>query len=128
MSPQYALLADRSVDAILILSFGLPPAGPPARALNDALPLIERAERVTVLAVNAADLVDRYGALPPERMVEHLRRHSASVEGLELKDIPTHSIGDILQAEADRLGADLLVAGAFVHVGLFRAPSNITGN
>jgi nucleotide-binding universal stress UspA family protein len=90
-----------------------------ARAVNDALPLIERAQRVTVLTVNAADFVDRYGALPPERMVEHLRRHGASVEGIWLKDIPTRSIGDVLQAEAHRLGADLLVAGAFGHPKLW---------
>jgi nucleotide-binding universal stress UspA family protein len=90
-----------------------------ARSVNDALPLIERAERVTVLAVNAADFVDRYGALPPERMVEHLRRHGASVEGIWLNDIPTRSIGDVLQTEAHRLGADLLVAGAFGHPKLW---------
>ncbi len=90
-----------------------------ARAVNDALPLIERAERVTVLAVNPADFVDRYGALPPERMVEHLRRHGATAEGVWLKDIPARSIGDVLQTEAHKLGADLLVAGAFGHPKLW---------
>jgi nucleotide-binding universal stress UspA family protein len=90
-----------------------------ARAVNDALPLIERAERVTVLAVNPADFVDRYGALPPERMVEHLRRHGATVEGIWLKDIPTPSIGAVLQTEAHKLDADLLVAGAFGHPKLW---------
>jgi nucleotide-binding universal stress UspA family protein len=90
-----------------------------ARAVNDALPLIERAERVTVLSINAAHFIDGYGALPLERMVEHLRRHGAEVEGVWPKDIPTHTIGDALQAEADRLGADLLVAGAFGHPKLW---------
>jgi nucleotide-binding universal stress UspA family protein len=90
-----------------------------ARAVNDALPLIERADRVTVLAVNPADFVDRYGALPPERMVEHLRRHGATVQGIWLKDIPARSIGDVLQTEAHKLGADLLVAGAFGHPKLW---------
>ena len=42
---------------------------PSTRAVNDALPLIERAERVTVLAVNPAEFAERYGALPPEQMV-----------------------------------------------------------
>jgi nucleotide-binding universal stress UspA family protein len=41
------------------------------------------------------------------------------VEGIRLKDIPTHSIADVLQAEAHRLGADLLVAGAFGHPKLW---------
>ena len=33
------------------------------RAVNDALPLIERAERVTLLAINPAEFAERYGAL-----------------------------------------------------------------
>jgi nucleotide-binding universal stress UspA family protein len=84
-----------------------------ARAVNDALPLIECAERVTVIAANPHYFVDRYGGLPPERIVEHLRRHGASVEGIWLEDIPAHSIVDALQAEANKLGADLVIAGAF---------------
>ena len=72
------------------------------RAVNDALPLIERAEQVTVLAVNPAEFAERYGALPPEQMVEHLRRHGASVEGIWLNDIPPGSIVDAVQAEAPK--------------------------
>jgi nucleotide-binding universal stress UspA family protein len=83
------------------------------RAVNDALPLIERAENVTVLAVNPAEFSKRYGALPPESMVEHLRRHGASVEGIWLNDIPTGSIADVVLGEARKIGADLVVAGAF---------------
>jgi len=85
------------------------------RAVNDALPLIERAERTTVLAVNPGDFLDRHGAVPVAQMVEHLRRHSGSVEAVQLEDVPTGSIGDALQGEACRLGADLIVAGAFGH-------------
>ncbi len=83
------------------------------RAVNDALPLIERAEKVTVLAVNPAEFAERYGALPPDGMVEHLRRHGAPVEGVWLNNIPNGSIADAVQAEAHKLGADLMVAGAF---------------
>ena len=89
------------------------------RAVNDALPLIERAEQVTVLAVNPAEFAERYGALPPEQMVEHLRRHGASVEGIWLNNIPTGSIADAVQAEAHKVGADLIVAGAFGHPRLW---------
>lgn len=92
---------------------------PSTRAVNDALPLIERAERVTVLAVNPAEFAERYGALPPEQMVEHLRRHGASVEGVWLRDIPAASIADAVQHEARKLGADLIVAGAFGHPKLW---------
>jgi nucleotide-binding universal stress UspA family protein len=72
-----------------------------------------------VLAVNSTEYVERYGALPPERIVEHLRRHSPVVEGVWLGNVPTGSIADVLQAEAHRVGADMLVAGAFGHPKLW---------
>ncbi len=89
------------------------------RAVNDALPLIERAEKVTLLAVNPAVFAERYGALPPQRMVEHLKRHGASVEGIWLNDIPTGSIADAVLGEAHKVGADLIVARAFGHPRLW---------
>jgi nucleotide-binding universal stress UspA family protein len=90
-----------------------------ARAVNDALPLIERAEKVTLLAVNPAVFAERYGALPPEQMVEHLKRHGASVEGIWLNDVLTDSIADAVLGEARKVGADLIVAGAFGHPRLW---------
>ena len=90
-----------------------------ARSINDSLPLIERAERTTVLAVNPSDYVERYGALPPQKLVEHLRRHSGSVDGIWLNDVKTGSIADALQAKAVEVGADLVVAGAFGHPKLW---------
>jgi len=90
-----------------------------ARAVNDALPLIERAQRTTVLAVNPTGYVDRYGALPPEKIVEHLKRHNASVEGIWLNGVATGSIAAVLQEEAHKVGADLIVAGAFGHPKLW---------
>jgi nucleotide-binding universal stress UspA family protein len=92
---------------------------PSTRAVNDALPLIERAERVTVLAVNPTEFAERYGALPPEQMVEHLRRHGATVEGVWLRDIPRASIADAVRHEARKHGADMIVAGAFGHPKLW---------
>jgi nucleotide-binding universal stress UspA family protein len=92
---------------------------PSTRAVNDALPLIERPERVTVLAVNPTEFAERYGALPPEQMVEHLRRHGATVEGVWLRDIPTASIADAVRHEARKHGADMIVAGAFGHPKLW---------
>jgi len=92
---------------------------PSTRAVNDALPLIERAERVTVLAVNPTEFAKRYGALPPQQMLEHLRRHGAAVEGVWLEDVPTAAIADALQHEAHKAGADMIVAGAFGHPKLW---------
>ena len=90
-----------------------------ALAVNDALPLIERAEQTTVITINPADFLERHGAPPAEQMVEHLRRHSASVEGIKLKNVPPESIAGALQAEAHKIGADLVVAGAFGHPRLW---------
>jgi len=89
------------------------------RAVNDALPLIERAQQVTVLAANPAEFAQRYDALPPEKMVEHLRRHGAAVAGVWLNEIPSELIADAVQAEALKVGADLIVAGAFGHPRLW---------
>lgn len=89
------------------------------RSVNDALPLIERAQQVTVLAVNQAEFTRRYGALPPENMVDHLSRHGAEVKGVWLNDVSTALIADAVQAEAHKMGADLIVAGAFGHPRLW---------
>ncbi|HTT40104.1 MAG TPA: universal stress protein, partial [Burkholderiales bacterium] len=91
---------------------------PAARAVNDALPLIERAERTTVLAVNPGDFIDRHGALPLEQVVEHLRHHAPSVDAVRLEGVAARSIADTLQAQTGALGADLIVAGAFGHARL----------
>jgi nucleotide-binding universal stress UspA family protein len=89
------------------------------RAVNDALPLIERAERVTVLAINPAVFAERYGALQPQQMIEHLRRHGAAARGIWLNHIQTASIASTLLAQAHEVGADLIVAGAFGHPKLW---------
>lgn len=90
-----------------------------ARALNDALPLIEQAERVTVVAINPTQYMERYKALAPEQIVAHLRHHSPNVEGIRLEGVPRDSIAEVVQTEARRLGADLMVAGAFGHPKLW---------
>jgi len=90
-----------------------------ARSINDALPIIERAERTTVVTVNPKEFIDRHGALPPDRMVAHLRRHNAKVDSIRLVDVRAGSIADALQAEAHKVGADMIVAGAFGHPKLW---------
>jgi nucleotide-binding universal stress UspA family protein len=89
------------------------------RAVNDALPLIERADKVTLLAINPAEFAERYGALAPAQMVEHLRRHGAAVEGIWRDDIPSGSIADAVLGEAHKVGSDLIIAGAFGHPRLW---------
>lgn len=85
-----------------------------ARALHDALPLIDKAEAVTVMSVETSeeDLADAQPSL--DRVVGHLQRHgiTARSEGLVGGDVPT---ADLLLSRAADLGADLIVAGAYHH-------------
>jgi hypothetical protein len=66
---------------------------PAARAVNDAMPLIEQTERTTVLTVNP-EVIHRHGALPVDQIVEHLRRHGASVDMVRLEHIPARAIAE----------------------------------
>jgi nucleotide-binding universal stress UspA family protein len=92
---------------------------PATRSLNDALPLIERADKTTVVMVNAAGFINAQHAPPGERIVEHLRRHGAVVEAVRMEEVSSGSIADALQTKAHALGADLIVAGAFGHPRLW---------
>jgi nucleotide-binding universal stress UspA family protein len=83
------------------------------RALNDALPLIERAEKTTILTVNLEKFIAEHGALPVEQMTSHLKRHDLSVDVVQLQNVESDAIADTLQAKACALRADLLVVGAF---------------
>jgi len=92
---------------------------PAARSLNDALPLLERAERTTVVMINPTGYIDGHDAPLGEQMVEHLRRHGATADAVRIENVAQASIADRLQAEALALGADLIVAGAFGHPRLW---------
>jgi nucleotide-binding universal stress UspA family protein len=92
---------------------------PAARSLSDALPLIERAERTTVIMINPSGVIDGNQGPPGEQMVEHLLRHGAVAEAVRIENVPHGAIADRLQAEARARGADLIVAGAFGHPRLW---------
>jgi len=81
-----------------------------ARAVADAMPLLERADEVKVLSAKPLDI----GNLPGADIALHLARHDVNTEayGTTNKDI---DIGDLLLNEAAEEGADLLVMGAYGH-------------
>jgi nucleotide-binding universal stress UspA family protein len=89
-----------------------------ARALNDALPLLERSETTTVLTVNPGESIEARGGLPARRLLEHLRRHGVAARSVELSAVPDDAIAAALQEKASAAGADLLVAGAHGHTWL----------
>jgi nucleotide-binding universal stress UspA family protein len=90
------------------------------RALNDALPLLTKAEAVTVMYVgtNERDLEQHWPAL--ERIVGHLRRHgiNATAEGTLRSGL---AISDILLSRAADFAADMIVTGGYHHSQLREA-------
>jgi nucleotide-binding universal stress UspA family protein len=91
-----------------------------ARAANDALPLLENAEAVTVVFVGARETALAEQRPSIERMVHHLQRHGipARTEETLQGDL---RISDVLLSRAADLAVDLLVAGAYHHSQLREA-------
>ena len=85
-----------------------------ARAVNDALPLLEKASLVTVLAVNPRHGIGGHGDVPAADIALHLARHGVRAEAAHTvaNDIPD---GEALLSYAADIGADLIVAGAYGH-------------
>ncbi|HYM02578.1 MAG TPA: universal stress protein [Stellaceae bacterium] len=85
-----------------------------AHAVNDALPLLQRAQAVTVLAVNPEGGVGADGDMPAADIALHLARHgvNATAAHTVAKDIPE---GDALLNYAADIEADLIVAGGYGH-------------
>ena len=85
-----------------------------ARALNDSLPLLLNAKRVTVLAINPQRGVGVHGDVPAADIALHLARHGLKAEAAHTvaRDIAD---GEALLSYAADIGADLIVAGAYGH-------------
>jgi nucleotide-binding universal stress UspA family protein len=83
------------------------------RALSDAMPFLERAERVLVAEVCHADEADD-AALRTSAVVRHLHRHGIKAEA-QVSRIGHGKIAPHLVDLVNQIGADLLVAGAYAH-------------
>lgn len=85
-----------------------------ARAVNDALPLIAKAETACVLAANPRGGIDGHGEEPGADIALHLARHGVkvSVEHRVAPDVPD---ADLLLNQAADMNADLIVIGAYGH-------------
>jgi len=85
-----------------------------ARAINDALPLLEFAKKVTILAVNPRHGVAGHGDVPAADIALHLARHGVKAEAAHTvaNDIPD---GEALLSYAADIGADMIVAGGYGH-------------
>jgi nucleotide-binding universal stress UspA family protein len=85
-----------------------------ARAVNDALPLLERCSKVTVLAINPRLGIGGHGDVPAADIALHLARHGIRAEAAHMvaRDIAE---GEALLSYAADAGAELIVMGAWGH-------------
>ncbi len=81
-----------------------------ARAVADAMPLLERADRVEVLTVEPRGLGDAPGA----DIARHLAQHGVATDSRTVSGTSI-STGDAILNRAADLGADLVVMGAYGH-------------
>jgi len=82
------------------------------RAVTDAIPFLQQAERVEVITINPEN--GEHGAMPGSDIALYLARHGIRVEvhvdsGVDIDD------GDELLSRAADFGADLIVMGAYGH-------------
>jgi len=84
------------------------------RAIHDAVPFMRTARLTTIVAVNGERGESRV-RIPGADIATVIARHGIRVEVKNL-DLPAgKAVGDTLLSEADTLGADLLVMGAYGH-------------
>jgi nucleotide-binding universal stress UspA family protein len=84
------------------------------RAVHDALPLLQRAENVVIMAVNPSVSRSGHGEFPGVDLATYLAHHGVKAE--VRSSVATQiSVGDELLARASDIGADLLVMGAYGH-------------
>jgi nucleotide-binding universal stress UspA family protein len=84
------------------------------RAVNDALPILQRASQVTVLAINPRGGVSGDGDVPGADLALHLSRHGVKAEAawINAEDI---EVAVMLLSRACDLQADLIVMGGYGH-------------
>jgi nucleotide-binding universal stress UspA family protein len=88
-----------------------------ARAVFDALPILQRAREVKVAWVNPQSERERTQDVPTGDICAALARHGVKCEAVE--DVrPSAGVGETLLACAKDWGADLLVMGCYGHTRL----------
>jgi nucleotide-binding universal stress UspA family protein len=85
---------------------------PAARAVADALPLLEKAKKVHVLTVANEKVIE--SRRPTTEFAKYLGRHGVDVV-LDTVDAADRRIGDILESYVTSCNADMLVMGAYGH-------------
>lgn len=82
-----------------------------ARTLHDALPILQRAEQVTLLTVTSGE---EPGKQQCQEIMEHLQHHGVKVRA-EVHPVTSASLAESLLNHACEGGYDLLIMGAYYH-------------
>jgi len=82
------------------------------RAVTDALPLLERAEKVTVLSIDPEPSAGGHGEVPGADLALYLARHGVKAEAQRTGSDGV-DVGNTLLSRAADLSADLIVMGAW---------------
>jgi nucleotide-binding universal stress UspA family protein len=85
-----------------------------ARAVSDALPLLQQAAAVLVVSINPKSTPLGHGELPGTDIAVHLARHQVEVEVQSL-EVEQMAVGEALLSFAADRARDLLVMGAYAH-------------
>ncbi len=82
--------------------------------MHDALPLIENAEAVTVLAIDEQLTEHRHGLSSTADICAHLARHGVPAVGAHAAT-DDEDASAVMLSMASKQGADLIVIGAYGH-------------
>ncbi|MGI9303382.1 MAG: universal stress protein, partial [Gammaproteobacteria bacterium] len=82
-----------------------------ARAVNDALPILRRADYVQVFSIDPDDGAQR---LPGADICQHLARHDVNAEASAAR-ASDMKVGDRLNAQVANEALDLIVMGGYGH-------------
>ena len=86
------------------------------RAVHDALPFLQSAEEVTLVAINPWQEEKGHGAVPGADMARHLEAHGVTAK-TETRVIEGMSPIETLLSHGEERDVDLLVVGAHGHYG-----------
>jgi nucleotide-binding universal stress UspA family protein len=95
--------------------FAWKPCREAARAVHDAMPFLERAKKVTVTSVTSDELAPPNEDNPGAVLAQYLNEHGIDAKSKPLFGIAAGDTAETLMAQANGMGADLLVLGGYSH-------------
>ncbi len=84
------------------------------RAVTDALPLLQRADKVTVMIVRPRSDTRGHGEIPGADIAGYLARHGVKVDVMT-EEGEGIDVGELMLSRVADLGSDLIVMGAYTH-------------